>query len=507
MKRSAVQTRLLLVLGIAILVGVLSAQFSFRLDFTGDKRYTLSKATRDILGSLKEPVTVTAYFSKNLPPNIASTKSDFKDLLIEYVSRSGGNVVYEFIDPSEKEETEQQAMQSGIQPVMINVREKDEMKQQKAYLGAVLKMGDQTDVIPFVQPGTAMEYALSSSIKKLSVKEKPKIAILEGHGEPSLNALQQVSSVLSVLYDVTAYSISDTAPIPQSYKSLVIIAPKDSFSTFEFQRIDEFMAGGGNLLVALNRVNGDFQTSMGSVINSGLEIWLNTKGISVEDKFVMDAQCGSVTVQQRQGFFTINTPVQFPYLPLISDFADHPISKGLERVMLPFASPVTHSMSDTTIKVTVLAKTSQKSNTAPASTFFDVMKNYTNNDFPLKSLPVAVALEGNIGGGGQTNRMVIFGDGDFAVNGEGREYQQLQPDNVSFLVNAIDWLSDDTGLNELRTKGVSSRPIKEQLEDNKKTMVKYGNFLVPIFLVIIYGFVRMQIRRRKRQKWMEERYV
>lgn len=103
--------------------------------------------------------------------------------------------------------------------------------------------------------------------------------------------------------------------------------------------------------------------------------------------------------------------------------------------------------------------------------------------------------------------MVVFGDGDFAVNGQGREYQQLQPDNVSFFVNAVDWLSDDTGLNELRTKGVSSRPITAELDDSKKTMYKYGNFLAPILLIIAYGFVRMQMRRKKRMKWMEERYV
>lgn len=498
--------RILLVAGIVILAGFLSTRFSLRLDFTGDKRYTLSKATRDILSSLKEPVTVTAYFSKNLPPNIVETKNDFKDLLVEYSNRSRGNVVYEFIDPGEKPEIEQQALQSGIQTVMINVREKDEIKQQKAYLGAVLKMGDQSDVIPFLQPGAAMEYALSSSIKKLSVKQKPKVAFVQGQGEPALEEMQQVRAVLSVLYDISAYTINDTAAIPASYKTLVIVAPEDSFSPLHLQKLDEYISNGGNVLIALNRVNGDFNTSQGRPVTTGLEEWLDKKGISVEEKFVLDQQCGSVTVQQRQGFFTIQTPVQFPYLPLISAFADHPVSKGLERVLLPFASPITYSFSDTATKAVVLAKTSTKANTEPGSTFFNVMRNYTLNDFPLASLPVALAVEGKLSGSRAT-RMVVFGDGDFAVNGQGREYQQLQPDNVSFFVNAVDWLSDDTGLNELRTKGVSSRPIKAELDDSKKTMIKYSNFLAPILLIIVYGFVRMQIRRKKRMKWMEERYV
>src|SRR6185369_16463465 len=141
---------ILLTIGILVLVNVLSDSYFFRFDFTADKRYTLSNATKDVLKAVKQPITVKAYFSENLPPDIAKTKRDFKDLLIEYASRSKGKVVYEFINPNEKEEVEKQAMQSGIQPVMINVREKDQVKQQKAYLGAAVQMGEKTEVIPFM---------------------------------------------------------------------------------------------------------------------------------------------------------------------------------------------------------------------------------------------------------------------------------------------------------------------------------------------------------------------
>ena len=92
-------------------------------------------------------------------------------------------------------------------------------------------------------------------------------------------------------------------------------------------------------------------------------------------------------------------------------------------------------------------------------------------------------LAGNI-----TSRMVVIGDGDFAINENG---QQMNPDNINLLVNSIDWLSDDTGLIELRTKGVSSRPIK-QMEDGTRSMIKWLNFLLPILLVLIYGIIRYQ---------------
>ena len=117
---------------------------------------------------MKEPVTVTAYISEELPPDFARLRRDFKDELTEYSNRSGGKVLFEFVNPNKDEQSEQKAMQEGIQPVLINVREKDQMKQQKAYMGAVVHYGEKKEVIPFIQPGAAMEYSLSTSIKKLA---------------------------------------------------------------------------------------------------------------------------------------------------------------------------------------------------------------------------------------------------------------------------------------------------------------------------------------------------
>ncbi len=102
--------------------------------------------------------------------------------------------------------------------------------------------------------------------------------------------------------------------------------------------------------------------------------------------------------------------------------------------------------------------------------------------------------------------MVVIADGDFPVNGTGQQVQKLKPDNVNLLVNAIDWLSDDTGLIELRTKGVTSRPL-DQVEDGRKALIKWLNFLLPILLIIIYGIFRMQRNRNIRMKRMEEDYV
>lgn len=504
--RKKVRTSILLVLGILLLVNLIASRFFFRLDYTADQRYTLSKATKDILNQLSEPVTISAYFSEDLPPNVEQVRQDFRDMLIEYSSNSNGLIVYEFINPSENQESEMKAQQNGIQPIMINVRERDQMKQQRAYLGALVQMGDRKEVIPFIQPGAAMEYALSTNIKKLSVKDKPTVALLQGHGEASLSSMPQLNSQLSILYSVETIEFSDTTGVPLQYKTLVVIAPKDTVPQFHFNYLDEFLKRGGRLLVALNTVGGDLSNGTGNKVYTGFETWLKQKGIEVEENFVIDASCSNIMVRQQQGPFMMNTPVQFPYLPNITNFTKHPITDGIESVVLIFASPIRLTPNDTSVVMVPLAVTSEKSGIQNPPLSFDVMKQWTLSDFTLSSLPVAALIEGKVPGT-SGYKMVVFSDGDFAVNGEGQNAQQLSEDNISFMSNAIDWLSDDTGLIELRTKGVTSRPLDASLEDGTKTLLKYLNFLLPLALVIIYGVFRFQLKRKKRNELMNTEYV
>ena len=147
-KKHSINTKSLLILAVLVLINIVSFYYYFRIDLTEDGIYSLSKASKDILRSIDETVTVSAYFTEDLPPQLAKTKSDFKDLLIEYNSASRGNVVYEFINPNADQEMEARAFQEGIRPVIINAREKDQVKQQKVYLGAVIQLGDEKEIIP-----------------------------------------------------------------------------------------------------------------------------------------------------------------------------------------------------------------------------------------------------------------------------------------------------------------------------------------------------------------------
>src|SRR5258706_2897690 len=148
-----------LLIGILFVLTLLSNEFHLRLDLTSEKQYTLSDATIDVLKDLEDPITVKAYFSVNLPPNIIKTRQDFQEMLIEYSNRAGGLLQYEFINPNEKESTEKEAVQNGIRPVMINIREKDQMKQPQSFLGATLSQVHNREFNPFIKLRTVIEYA------------------------------------------------------------------------------------------------------------------------------------------------------------------------------------------------------------------------------------------------------------------------------------------------------------------------------------------------------------
>ena len=511
MTKQAIVVKLAIFFGILIVVNLISSKVFFRLDFTADKRYTLSQATKNTLKDLDEVVTVTAYFSEDLPPQLMGTRKDFRDLLEEYEKRSNGNLVYEFINPNENDDSETKAQTAGINPLLVNVTERDQVQQLRAYMGAILRMKDEKEVIPVIEPGAAMEFALTTAIKKMAITEKPKIGYVQGHGEPSMAAIPQLREQLQVLYDLEQVRLTDTTEIPAYIKALILVNPRDTISTLQFNKLDDFMSSGGGVLVAYDNFQGDLNSGFVSTpANIGLKGWLGGKGIILNDQLVTDVNCASVGVPQQIGPFSMTAQVQFPYFPIISNFQEHPVSSGIEALLLPFASALNSANVDSAQTVTPLAFTSGQSGIANLPMMVDVQKQWSQSDFTAGSQNVALAVEGSNG------KLLVVGSGSFMVNGEPSmpgmpgqqqpQQQQLNPDNINFVANAIDWMSDDTGLSDLRTKGITSRPL-DPVEDSTKNLLKYGNVAAPILLVLLYGFQRRQRNLRKRQRWLEGKYI
>ncbi len=502
-KRQSLTTGALLIAAIVIVVNIISYTFFFRLDFTRDKRYTLSSATLDLLKNLKQPVTVTAYFSENMPPQIEEGRKEFKDLLSEYAARSGNKVVYNFINPNKSDSLEKEAAKNGVEPKTINVREKDEMKAQRAFLGAVIKYGDKTEVLPFIQPGGPNEYELSTSIKKLTLTKKPFVGYLQGHGEPPMQAMQQVNAELNVLYNYQNVTLSDTTTIPTDCKALVLVDPKDTFKASQLKQLDDYLAKGGRIFMAYSGLDADLQSGMGKLSGTGLTAWLASKNIVLDPKFVIDARCGSINVPQNYNGMQVYQQVNFPYLPIITNLSSHPITQGLSSCMLQFASDIHYTGDTNKVKYVELAHTSDKTGLLNAPLTFQIQHQWVPAEFPLSNVPVAAAISGI--GGNKDARIVVICSGAFAVNGTGQHPMQQEQDNIDLLVNSVDWLSDDTGLIELRSKMIKTAPLID-ISDSAKQILRYLNFLLPILLVIIYGFIRFQVKKKQRIKRMEEVY-
>ena len=501
MKRQKIITQAAIVLAIIVFINLVAGKLYFRLDFTADKRYTLSEATEDVLEGLEDVISIKVYFSEDIPPQLKVIRQDFEEQLIEYENLAGGNIVYEFIDPNESPQQEQEAQQEGISPLTIQVTEQDQVKQQRAYMGAVLTLGDKRELIPMIQTGTGMEYSLTTSIKKLSVNNKPTIGLLQGHGEPPVNAFPQLMQQLMILYNVEPYTLTDTAAIPRHYTALMMIDPKDTIPSSQLSRLDDYLAASGNLFVAYSNLGGDLNQGMlTSNPDIGLKGWLRSKGIVIGEEFIIDANCLPIGVQEQNGPFMMTRQVQFPYFPVASTFGEHPVSQGIESMILPLVSTVTYQ-GDTTFKATGLAFSSENTGLRPAPAYFDINYQWTATDFTLGSQPLAMAIEGTIGNNPGA-KIVVAGNGNFITNGEGQQQQQVNPDNINFAANAIDWLADDTGLVELRTRAVTSRPL-DAVEDSTRNMLKYGNVFIPILAILLYGFIRRQQYLRKKQQWLQ----
>jgi gliding-associated putative ABC transporter substrate-binding component GldG len=491
--------RSLWIVGIVLLVNFLSNEFFFRIDATKEKTYTLSQATREILRNLEEPVTVTSYFTSNLPPQYSKTLDDFKDLLSEYHTRSRGLVNFEFLDPNEDQETETNALQNGIQPLLINVREKDEVVQKKAFMGALLQSGERKEILPFISPEGPMEYELTTAIKKIAVADKPSVGFVGGHGEPTPEQMPQVYQQLSVLYKIETIDLN-VQEIPAYLKTLVLLQPQDSIPAEHFAKIDRYLDDGGNVIVAFNSVTGNFQTVQGEKVDLGINAWLREKSIDIPHEFVLDATCGSISVQQNQGFFSFSSRVKFPYLPLINQFGEHPVTQGIDQAIFQFPSPINWEPG-LQYTFTPLVQTSERSNIQPLPVRFDVQKQWTAADFPVGPVTIGALITGDFGQNGSESSLIVFSDGNFAMNQGG----SANADNYNLLTNSVDFLSDDTGLIDLRTKGVASRPIRE-LEEGEKNFLKWLNFGLPILLVLALGIFIFQRNRAIRIRRMMERF-
>jgi gliding-associated putative ABC transporter substrate-binding component GldG len=510
--------RITLVLVILILLNIVSVRVFGRLDVTEQGIFTLSEASRNLVASLDDRITIKAYLTEDLPSPYNNHRRAVLDQLNEYKAYSHGNLQYEFINPA-GEEGERDAQQQGIAPVQVQVVKEDKFEAKRAYLGLVFLYEDRKETIPVVRNMTTLEYDISATIKRLVTKTRKKVGFLSGHGEPGLDELAGVQSQIGKQYDLSVVDLSGGKPVPSDISALVIMAPKSPIPPPHQYQIDQFLMRGGKVGFLLNRVDADLQQRFGRELNLGLEDMLSTYGLKINADLVRDTRCANVSIVQQSFGFTIQSQVPFPLLPLAGTFnRENMMVKDLKGMVFFFVSSIdTVGIGAKKLAAEILVRTSSESGRQKNVFMINPLSEYTPAEFAEQEIPLAAVVGGvfksafaekeipiDTTAGAEppsgekltsslNTQVILVGDGDFA-----RDRYLGNNDNLKFFANMIDYLLDDAGLITIRSKDITLPPL-EQVSDGVKDLVKYGNLALPPLLVLGYGLIRWRVRKARRK--------
>ncbi len=507
--------RLAILLGILILLNVVSIRIFGRLDMTRNGIFTLSDASKQLMRSLDDRVTVRAYFTEDLPPPYNNNRRMLLDELNEYRAYSRGNLQYEFFDPT-GEKGERDAEQQGVSPIQVQVVKNDKFEVKRGYMGLVLQYEDRKEVIPVMQNTSNLEYELSSTIKKLVTKEQRQVGFLTGQGEAAMTELSRAQEMLRRQYQLLSVDVGKNTPVPDGIAALIIVAPTARFPEAAKFQIDQYLMRGGRIAFLLNKIDANLEARFGRPLDLNLDDMLAAYGVRVNNDAVRDVRCASVSLMQQQYGFAIQSQVPYPYLPIVSDFSQgNMMVKNLQGVVLFFASSLdTVDVGARGLQAEFLMRSSKQSGRQTGMLAIDPLQRYTQEDFTESGIPLAVVVSGSFPSAfagkpipsdtaagslpppasartsSPPTRIVVLGDGDFMRD------QFSNPDNLTFFANLVDYLTDDAGLITIRSREASTPPL-EPVGDGTKKLVKYANLGLPPLLVIAYGIIRWRLRKSR----------
>jgi gliding-associated putative ABC transporter substrate-binding component GldG len=512
------------VLGSLVLLNVLSLRVFTRFDVTADHAYTLSAASKETLKSLDDQITVTAYFTQELPPPYASATRYVRDMLEEFRSASKGKLSFEFIDPAAQETQqdkdakrevkqdifgrrfrdqtaqEKELASNGIQAVEIRVVEDDQQQTKRAYLGLVLRSGEKKEVIPVVQNLGSLEYDLTSLVRKLTRPKTPVIGLLQGHDEPKLDEhLRQLHSVLSQTYEVRPVSVGPDGKLPADIDALFVLGPKKPVAEPEQKAIDELVQNGKPVAFFLDSVSIDMRSFQQTPADHGLTNLLASYGVTLADQMVADVSSANLNISEQRGFMMVQMPVPYPFIPVVKHMeGESPVSKGLGEISFPFASKVTASSAEGH-EVVVLARSSQKSWLEGKPQNLDPRRDWRSESItPNGPHELMVQVTGqfkspfNTPRKSDSTRIIVAGTSALWQD------EFLQRPNAALLLNTADWMLLDPALLAMRSRGLQLAQLKTDLTDGTRNTAKFGNaFGLPLALAAL-GLIRWRMREARR---------
>ncbi len=538
------------------LINLLVSRQFYRIDLTEEKRYSVKEETLQILRNLDDNLHVEVFLEGNLNASFQRFQKAILETLEEFRIYSDNKISYSISDPAvamsttARNEFMADLSAKGIQPTNI-IDTRDGQREEKivfpgvvvAYegfeTGVMLLKGNKagTPEEEINQSIEGIEYELISAIYKMVNIERKQVGYVLGHGElDSLNTFS-LRNLLLEIYDVNNLTLSLTDDLKR-YAALIIAKPTRSFSELDKYKLDQYIMQGGKVLFLIDKVG----ASMDSVsrddyfatpYNLNLDDQLFRYGVRLNPNLVQDRRSGMYPVITSQaGGKPRMQLMEWPFFPLIGQFANHPITRNLDAVLIKFCSSIDTVKADN-IRKTPLLMTSQYSRTITAPVHINVnelRKNLRDTDYSTRFIPVGFLLEGRFTSlyknrfapegasksetldESKTTKLVVVSDGDIARNDANPRTNQPLPlgfdpltnttfANRDFLLNTLAYLTDENGLIQARNKEVKIRPLdKVQIKGNRMKW-QLINLALPLILLISYGILKMFLRKRRFAKF------
>lgn len=532
-----------------------------RFDLTSDHRYTLSETTKTILKNVEEPVFIDVYLEGDFPAELRKLQTESKQLLEEF-NAYNGNINFVFVDPlaADKEMSEQIAEQlfaNGMKPISISVNDKGKQSQEMVFPWAVATKGDQHAKIQLLK-GMAgasteekisgsvqhLEYAIAEAIHKVSTEKSKKIAVIKGIGELNdvymadfLRSLRDSYYIAPFTLDSVAVNPQKTLKDLQEYDLAIIAKPTKAFDENQIEVLDQFVLNGGKSIWMLDQVQADMDSlynKTGEMLaypkDQSLGEMLFKYGVRVNPDLVKDDMGAPIKLAIGQkGSETVYEDFVWKFAPFAVSQSAHPIVKNIEGVKFDFANSIDTLKNN--IRKTVLltsspyvSKVGTPSVVSLAATVNE--KTGSNTSEKISPVPLAVLLEGSFTSvyknrvipfktdhylnEGKPTKMIVISDGDVVKNqlDQNGEPMELGYDkwtnafygNKEFLMNAVNYLLDDNGLINLRTKEVKLPLLDKEKVYNDYNYIRAVIVALPVVLLIVFGFVFTYLRKKKYTK-------
>lgn len=536
----------ILVLGLCGALLALSHIRRVRWDLTDDRHYSLSEATKTLLKQTNAPIEVTLLLDGDLNAGFTRLKKATEELMDEMSVYADLSLTL----PS-REGTELQDS-LGLRPIVIHEREQNgKTAQTTIYPYALISYKGRGAVVTLLKNTRGLsgeenlnnsieqlEYAFAEALHRLQQTELPRIAIIEGHGEPDERYVWDLEQTLSQYFYVDRGAIITPEQgvdvhLLDGYKAIIIANPQTAFSDIERFIIDQYIMRGGTVLWVVNgvRFSNDVLQSDGFTpiipLDLGITDMLFRYGIRINPALVQDLQCMTIPVNVSEDPQTPNLqPIPWTYAPLLLTSNSSPITRNTGQVMSTFVSPIDAVGGEDGIDKRVLLATSTA--TRVTATPGEVNLNDLQPDleaFRYQYVPVAVSLEGTFNSAfahrmmpdsivsdepirkqSVATRQVVVGSGSIIMNEVERNqvlpmgydrYNQIQFSNRDFIANVLLWLTDSEGLIQLREKTVALRLLNDKRAHDERARVQIISTISPIAILALLGGVIWIIRKRK----------